>query len=161
MKHEATLPAGEYYVGDPCYVFKESERWMKLLDEAGFFQKKAFVEFEGGVVFSSNTAYGDGHYRASDGQRYPVDAGLLGLVSKSLVDDLEYAEGCGNIIKFERPTKVSAEGGYFDFGKFTIETGEEEDEGHNFCEECGCEIDAWWGGDTCEECQEARGEDEW
>ena len=55
------LPAGEYYVGDPCYCFKGS--WSSVLAATEFFKNET-VSFNDGFVAATNTAYGDGRYEA-------------------------------------------------------------------------------------------------
>ena len=49
------IPAGAYYIGDPCYAFtKDHQQWLRLLNEADYFEKP-MVEFA--WVHSSNCEY--------------------------------------------------------------------------------------------------------
>jgi hypothetical protein len=98
-----TMPAGAYYLGDPCYVFDNNERgtdeWTRLLENSDYFDAG---ESEGSPVgyvdvpadpsdpansatvslpvLAFGTAYGDGGYEDRDGNHYSVDAGMIGLV---------------------------------------------------------------------------------
>ena len=76
-----TLPAGEYYMGDPCYVIDE-DLWDKFCDV--YFQGEGVFEFEGHQVFAVSTAYGDGSYTDNLGNEYGVDAGMIGLIPLAL-----------------------------------------------------------------------------
>lgn len=85
------VPAGDYFVGDPCYAFTSVDHsfWMQLLESCNYFK-----DMEGTVsmygtkwtVVASPTAYGDGVYDSDMGLEFPVDAGLIGVVPKELVD---------------------------------------------------------------------------
>lgn len=92
MPNSITLPAGRYYLGDPCYVFANHEMWDHVLDNSDFLEN--FLEFGDstpllgrGFVAASGTQYGDGEYQSTyHGARLGVDAGLIGLVSQALVE---------------------------------------------------------------------------
>jgi hypothetical protein len=76
---------GTYYIGDPCYVMKD-----EFYD--GVWGKKHGYESGvyniNGVMFAvDGTAYGDGDYNGSDGKRYGVDSGTIGVVPKELWDE--------------------------------------------------------------------------
>jgi hypothetical protein len=89
------LPAGTYYIGDPCYVMSNKE-WSDIL--------KPFWESEGELqkhnnhpYFMAGTAYGDGEYKDNHGDYYGVDAGLLGAIPAALCvegkdNDYKYIE---------------------------------------------------------------------
>jgi hypothetical protein len=83
------MPAGEYYIGDLCYVMTDEE-WEefcsitistddKCLD--GEFQLK-----DGRRFATYGTMYGDGIYYDHYGHSYSVDAGLIGCI---LVEDIK------------------------------------------------------------------------
>lgn len=96
------VPAGRYYLGDPCYPFSNdaagNDAWMALLRSCGYFGATAdgtpgpvgtvTVEDVTYSVLGFGTQYGDGGYRGSNGFEYPVDAGLIGLLPMALVDAL-------------------------------------------------------------------------
>jgi hypothetical protein len=75
------MPAGTYWVGDPCYAVPDN-RWMEWLEAADYMNERRFLlaELDGHAVLGVGTAWGDGVYRGSDGNFYPVDAGLIGVV---------------------------------------------------------------------------------
>ena len=51
--------AGKYYVGDPCYVVKDHNVWIKLLDDTDYFQNENQT-YKGQTIFAEGTAHGDG-----------------------------------------------------------------------------------------------------
>jgi len=73
-----TLPAGKYYICDPCYVVKDSE-WNDFCDK--LFDGDGDVKLKNGRhVIAFSTAYGDGCYQDQYGNEFPVDAGLIGII---------------------------------------------------------------------------------
>ena len=108
MNGKYLLPAGKYFIGDPCYVI-ETEKWMDFLTEMWYQEKlqSPMFWFEGELVFVSSTMYGDGVY--TDGyDDYPVDAGLIGVVPytlckrESMTGHYKWKE-LGALLDFERP----------------------------------------------------------
>lgn len=91
MSKSMVLPAGRYYLGDPCYVFNNHNSWMLLLEASNYLEE--FIELNmrqglrgEGWVAASNTQWGDGEYAATfHGARLGVDAGLIGVVHESIV----------------------------------------------------------------------------
>ena len=93
-----SMPAGEYYIGDLCYVMTDEE-WdefcsitidgMKCID--GEFSLK-----DGRRFATYGTAYGDGVYHDQYGHSYAVDAGLIGCI---LTKDIK-AEKYENLLDF-------------------------------------------------------------
>ena len=131
-----TLPAGKYWIGDPCYVFPDEghmeSKWDELLDVVEFF-KTPYGELDNGKikVWAASTAYGDGCYTANNGKTFRVDAGLLGIVPQETVDylgrtdsDLDYS---GLFIEFTEPFIVQHNAGVFNFGHIEIDTGDDYD----------------------------------
>lgn len=86
----ALMPAGEYWVGDPCYSVPD-ERWHEWLDLAGSdnYKRVLLAELDGKPVIGINTSSGDGYYTDEQGRGYSVDAGLIGLTPVSLVTEDE------------------------------------------------------------------------
>lgn len=130
------LPAGTYYIGDPCYVFAES--WDSVLEETDFFRKENQT-INGVPVFGASTAFGDGSYPGSNRFYYPVDAGLLGAIPVELMEGSH--DGVGTIISAPNGLVCcSADDGSFTFAaiggeKIFIETHEEEDDEYDDDEE--------------------------
>jgi len=112
-----SLPAGTYYIGDPCYVIKD-EDWMQALDETNFFNmfpsaeatvKREYndkhmmngiflCEIDTGIkdsesylLAASSTAWGDGCYNCFDGYEKigecGVDAGLIAAIPVAMIKE--------------------------------------------------------------------------
>jgi hypothetical protein len=99
-----TFPAGEYYIGDPCYIVPD-EMWEQWCYK--------YKMKEGGIVTNQikwaihHTHCGDGEYKGSDGFVYHVDSGCLGMVPSHLFDPnrIQSAGKLGTFHKFETEMK--------------------------------------------------------
>ena len=81
------MKAGEYYIGDLCYVMNDQE-WDEVCDNGlcdGEFTLKDGRKF---ALYS--TAYGDGVYPTSIGGSCCVDAGSIGCILKSDIKTNKY-----------------------------------------------------------------------
>jgi hypothetical protein len=121
-----TVPAGKYFLGDPCYAVPD-ELWDDLLNDAKYFQKKATGKVAGHRVVSFNTAYGDGCFAASDGCSYCVDAGMIGLTPVELIKTNqrysdEQLKSLGRFVEFNDKTECAANRGRMRFGDIVIDT---------------------------------------
>ena len=112
------LPAGKYYIGDPCYVVPD-EHWTDGDDFCDQLfsnnspEAPANIMILGHPIQAQNTAHGDGVYDDNIGNSYPVDAGLIGAVP---VDLNENCDGMLNtIIDFEEDFQVIYNDGDIDF----------------------------------------------
>ena len=76
------LPAGRYFVADPCFAIKDADQWGDFCSELD--QGDNSFCFEGSEVFAFETG-GDGCWD-HEGQTYYVEAGLLGAIPEELVD---------------------------------------------------------------------------
>ncbi len=126
-----TLPAGKYFVGDPCYVF-DDDSWSGLMDKR-FDEMSDGVTFfwDGKKVWTHSTAYGDGEYGDSTGRMsFGVDAGLIGVVPVELATEEALNDKSLTIIEFMQPFNVLYDGGVFYIGHIIIDTSgtDEEDE---------------------------------
>lgn len=145
------LPAGKYFIGDPCYVIRD-EDWSDILDETRFFglyaTEKAMMEddysakdeqngifkYKGHKLAASSTAYGDGEYHSNVGTKFSVDAGLLAAVPMALVDMTAYGdtlEKLGAFVEMEEDFDVDYNDGVITFGHIEIYTGDEDPESEN------------------------------
>lgn len=117
------VPAGRYYLGDPCYTVQDTE-WLPWLEAADYMNEPTLLyglTTEGLPVFAFGTAYGDGAYRGSDGFTYGVDAGLIGLVPVEHTDD--HNPRLVTIVEFDTPTQCQrTEDGVLFFGDVRINT---------------------------------------
>ena len=124
----ATKSAGEYWVGDPCYVVPDDIYQGIWGDKYKF--KDGTIDCGNGLSFQVHgTAWGDGEYKGSNGFIYGVDAGVLAIVPmelatkergldkgtrhKSSTAKLKYKDGVFNMI--------------FDNETITIDTDPSED----------------------------------
>jgi len=116
------VPAGKYVIGDPCYTVPEAD-WIKLLESCDYFDRP--IGISGGYeVLAFHTQFGDGVYRDQKRNKFPVDAGLIGLVP------VEYAKIDENklyptqYVEFTQLTPCKREeDGTLRFGNVIIKTG--------------------------------------
>lgn len=115
-----TLPAGEYYIGDPCYVIEEWPAFLDVFEVAEDNDEDVF-EYKGRNVFVHHTMHGDGLYDGSDGHEYGVDSGLIGVVPIGLVTK-NGDGGLGMRYKFDTPFTVAHSNGTFYIDTLVINT---------------------------------------
>ena len=115
---QVTLDAGEYWLGDPCYVIKD-EDWIPWLEECEYETQTNLVgEIPGtdheAVGFA--TSYGDGVYpylvNGEEVDELGVDAGMIGFVPVEYVQKPKY-EALVTKVSFSRMTTVKWENGNF------------------------------------------------
>lgn len=120
-----TMPAGTYYVGDLCYVM--GPEWDEFCDLTIQGQRCIDGEMtlkDGSRFATYATLYGDGEYVDNFGNKYGVDAGLIGCI---LVSDISH-DGCiglkdGHVHTFDRPFETgSTNGGVIIIGHIRIDT---------------------------------------
>ena len=146
------LPAGTYYVGDPCYAVPD-EWWQDVLEETGYLGLYATLEsmkenrysydgdlfgmweYKGYTIAGASTKHGDGTYKDQNGNCYGVDSGTIGVVPVAMIraDDLLWikAKPDGQIVTFPYSFTVTrAEDGMINVGHISIDTDPdyEEDE---------------------------------
>ena len=125
-----TMPPGEYWVGDLCYVMhKEWEEVCELTTDEHNCKEGVFTLKDGRRFAMLGTAFGDGEYRDRRGHEYGVDSGTLGCIR--VIDiDLDHEENdldLGHRFTFDNEFTVNSEDGVLCFGKVCIVTGEEQD----------------------------------
>ena len=127
-----TVPAGRYFVGDPCYTAGVNDyAWRTFIDLC--YGDKQHVDvlaatFNGYPVVGIGTAYGDGEYMDYDGNPYAVDAGMIGVVAEEVVIGLKAQnfENLGRWVTFETEVElVSGENGRIHIGEIEIPTGDD------------------------------------
>lgn len=115
-----TMPAGNYYVGDLCYVLHNAwDEFCDKLDHQGENTLK-----DGRRYAWYHTASGDGCYQDQYGREYGVDAGLIGCI---LLSDIEKDEPAndpqlGHIVEFGAPFEISYDNGKIHIGHIVIDT---------------------------------------
>jgi hypothetical protein len=136
---DGEFPAGEYYIGDLCYVMHpEWDEFCSLTIVGNIVLEGNFSLKDGRKFFFGCTAYGDGMYTDSCGRKYPVDAGLIGIISVNDITDTELKNlKSGNVVTFTKAFDVTAENGVFYFDDIFIDTSDDEDEDdyYNYDEE--------------------------
>lgn len=108
---KAELPRGRYYIGDLCYVLGDNI-YDNIFGGTGY-ESGIYEEKNSDRVFLVNsTAYGDGEYPGSDGNKFAVDAGIIGICSEDL---MAKDDGGGHMYTFRRPVECRLRGGKFTF----------------------------------------------
>ena len=124
------MTAGEYYVGDLCYVMSDEE-WEEVCRLTIVGQKCISGEFtmaDGRRFAMYNTRWGDGIYQDKNYKKYSVDSGTIGCIK---VEDIKYdkygerLDTLGNIYKFDFDFVSSVNEGLIQFGRVLIDTDPE------------------------------------
>lgn len=109
-----------FYLGDICYVLGNN-LYRNVWGEKHHYSKGVFEDPKTGLkVAVASTKYGDGAYLGSDGTRFPVDAGVIGLVPLELVKKESGLED-GKVIEVPGTALLEAEDGQF---RITAPNGE-------------------------------------
>lgn len=125
-----TLPAGTYYVGDPCYCF-DHESWRALGAQTNWFADRADGEIAGRRMAAFGTKHGNGTYADGCGNFYPVDSGLIGAVPVKMIDsESSYGRyrSCGHEVTFEEPVECREANGVIYVGDVAIDTDPPDDD---------------------------------
>jgi hypothetical protein len=143
------MPAGEYYVGDPCYVIPDDE-WSDLLDHTLFFglfaspdnmakdiynekaNQNGIFSWKDKLLGVSSTAYGDGGYSSNVDKSFSVDAGMIGAVPLELCDPEGLEEvhkyGHGHVMTFDHDFSIEYDDGTICIGEVEIYTGDRDED---------------------------------
>lgn len=153
---ETVLPAGLYWVGDPCYAFDDQAVWMALLESAGIEANPTprimEADAKGRSFVASGTAYGDGTYFDEHGNEYGVDAGLIGVTP--VVAGQQTPAGMREV-RFDGPFSVEYSDGTIKVGDIEIDTDPEPEADE--CLRCGTEVEGEEYCDSCESYLEGQG----
>jgi hypothetical protein len=124
IKH--TLPAGKYYIGDPCYALPKeiyNDVWEKK-----YKFKKGVIPVLGKEFVVSGTEFGDFTYKGTNNKLYGVDSGNISIIPHELCDDEREKDmkRLGSVNQFKEPVQCIFTNGVFKFrsGKriITIDT---------------------------------------
>lgn len=145
------LPAGTYVVSDLCYILGANDTdWMAhvraIFDDPIYARKPSrenattHLNWNGKLVATASTAWGDGQYYDNYSRKYLVDSGSIGCApiemlkgqivdgNKWLPEGYDSAEGC-HVVKFSEPFVVTHNEGVIHFGdELEIDTDPEEDD---------------------------------
>lgn len=137
------MKAGNYYIGDLCYVMNDDE-WREVcsLTLTGYKSKEGVFTLSDGRMFACfNTKYGDGTYptnvaRWSDSEQtivFDVDSGTIGCM---LVDDISELTTRTAFMIHEDFTPES-DGSILKFGPVKVYTGDDaDDDSLEACYDC-------------------------
>ena len=131
-EYTATFPAGEYYIGDLCYVMHAE--WGEVCDLMFAAAGDDMVEgdlpmADGRNIFIASTAYGDGTYNDNKGNYYPVDSGTIGIIAVKDISDADRENiSSGAVHTFETEFNIIAHAGLFNIGDVVIDTAYEDSE---------------------------------
>lgn len=118
--YEEIESAKGFYLGDICYVLG-NDLYYGVWREKYHYSRGVFEDPETGLkVAVASTEYGDGRYQGSDGTKFPVDAGVIGLVPLELVEKESGLED-GRVIEAPGTALFEAEDGQF---RITAPSGE-------------------------------------
>lgn len=126
------LPAGTYWIGDPCYVIRDAA-WTDLLAQTDYLSEPVGT-VNGKPVVALATLHGDGEYMDQDGVLYGVDSGTIGIVPVELIAEVPANDG--RVVEFPHGLLVGDGGGdgllcfghiHIDTSKFSDESYDEED----------------------------------
>ena len=139
-----TMPAGEYYVGDLCYVIPETY-WAQVAaqvtSEVDTLNGIFTVDQQPYAIFT--TAYGDGVYKDALDREYPVDSGTIGCISinsltalnaDAVVDKIQDLE-LGQVITFDSEFTCYSSDGTIHLGNVVIPTGNYADDQYEYEEQ--------------------------
>jgi hypothetical protein len=98
MTRKHIFPAGEYYIGDPCYIIPD-EDWDCVLKTTNFFGSTevggtdfddGLYHWNGRTCFTAFTKHGDGCYGNRKGDAMVgVDSGTIGIIPFKKEDEIE------------------------------------------------------------------------
>ncbi len=123
------VPAGKYLLGDPCYVIRDKD-WLDFCNQHSYNEtdNNACVTLNDSTqVVAFSTYYGDGCYTDQNGNSFPVDAGLIGLVPISYIEEstqknlTDYRDLC-TLVEFEEDALCFTVDGILTFGNYIIDT---------------------------------------
>jgi hypothetical protein len=121
-----TMPAGEYYIGDLCYVMHDE--WDEVCGficdhERGSAIEGEFTLKDGRRFAVYNTAYGDGVYYDQHDNDYGVDAGVIGCIRTADISESDKENiPDGHVHLFEKEFPTYTDGGKLYFGDVVIDT---------------------------------------
>lgn len=116
MSIQTTLPAGQYFVGDPMFVLAKlgEDLWDQISKETGFLEFPYISETI--QLFVGDTVEADGDYVSGD-YSFSVQSGSFGIIPRSTVDflgvDISDLESVGVILDFSEEFVINFDNGTF------------------------------------------------
>lgn len=125
IRETVTLPAGRYVVGDPCYAIPYA-KWMEWLEDADYTVQDRnhvlYATVNGYPCVGVSTMHGDGTYFGNNGEEFPVDAGLIGLVDVRCATDEVLRTPGTIVVDFPEPIECLYNAGTIVLGRIEIDT---------------------------------------
>jgi hypothetical protein len=115
------LPAGNYYVGDLCYVIPNN-LWDEFLGNWDFDYSGVYGDFLSSLYWVAETEYGDGIYDDQFGNTYAVDAGIIGCINLDQGLEIKNKNAWGQFIKFDSEFTCLLDGGVIKIANLIIDT---------------------------------------
>ncbi len=122
------MPAGQYYIGDLCYVMSDAEwdDFCSITIQGHRCLSGEFVLNDGRRFATYQTKYGDGLYKDQFENQYGVDAGLIGCIRiEDIRVDKYNIKELGSIVEFKTDFVTSYEDGVIKIGHVMIDTDPE------------------------------------
>ena len=138
-----TLPAGRYWIGDPCYYVND-DNWHEVCEQCfkpdNDDRDGIWIELENLRFILIGTAYGDGVYElkrfGTIVANLGVDAGCLSIIPTTTPPG-NFCDGY--VVEMKKPFTADASKGNFTFGEYSVITDgsdyEEEEEDFDFPED--------------------------
>lgn len=116
--NKIVVPAGKYWLGDPCYVIRDSEEWTHVCHES-YEDNDEPIQIKNGITILFGTSYGDGEYTDNFGRTFLVDSGTIGLVS---YEHDPKGSRYSKLVEFNEDTECFANNGILVFGDISVDT---------------------------------------
>lgn len=123
----ALLPAGTYYVGDPTYALNPADwdHFMEIADDLDGDPER----FPSGRVMAAAPTGADGFFPGTDGFKYAVDSGFIGVMSTNDMSPKArtstYGVRLNQVHTFPEPFGVRVDGGVMHIADLRILLGED------------------------------------
>ena len=129
------MPAGQYYIGDLCYVMSDAEwnDFCSITIQGHRCLSGEFVLNDGRRFATYQIKYGDGLYKDQFENQYGVDAGLIGCIRiEDIRVDKYNIKELGSIVEFKTDFVTSYEDGVIKIGHVMIDTDPQEFEDDDY-----------------------------
>ena len=133
--------AGEYLIVDPCYVIGGDPFWGEFCNYCfpdGEKRDPISVTIGKHEIVCWGTAYGDGCYPVTDGERSGeagVDAGMLSVVPMEFIKENNLETNLGVIVTLNKASIPEVDEGDLTLGNISALTSDEANE--DVCSQCG------------------------
>jgi hypothetical protein len=122
MRPRARLPAGDYFVGDPCYLIPDGsyEEWVESAQAAMVDEDLYVADVAGHQVAACGIVW-DSDFTDAEGREYGEDSGLIGAVPVGIaVQDDPDIVGLVHRVTFPTDFEVYVSEGALHIGHVTI-----------------------------------------